>query len=69
VKEALVMEENNDAVNTGPKLDNTRAGGPDFSRTGGPDSTSTDAERKEAPLEDQDNIPRGAPADSGSGSR
>ena len=63
------MEEKSDAVNTGPEPEANRAGGPDFSRTGGPDSAETDAERKEAPPKDQDNIPRGAPVDSRSSSR
>lgn len=63
------MEENSDTVNTGPEPDATRAGGPDFTRAGGPDSARTDAEREEAPPEDQDNIPRGAPVDTRSGSR
>ena len=55
------MEEKNDAGNANTKPADTRAGGPDFTRA--------DTERKEAPPEDQDNTPRGAPVDSRSDSR
>lgn len=55
------MEEKNEAGKADPKPENTRAGGPDFTRAG--------TEHKEAPAEDQDNVPRSAPVDSDSGSR
>lgn len=55
------MEEKNDAGNADTKPADTRAGGPDSTRTG--------TEREEASPEEQDNIPRGAPANSRSDSR
>lgn len=63
------MEKSSDSSSTNPKSENTRAGGADDTRAGGSDDSRNLTDSKGSPSEDKDNIPRGAPTDSRSGSR